>query len=46
MKVFTNVEDNGAHVTLQPGRRYFSLDAMGLENTVNNLRKFYKVIDL
>ena len=37
------VTTNGAHVTLQPGRRYSSLDAMGLVNPVVSLRMFNKV---
>ena len=43
MQVFTKVGFNGAHVTLQPGRRYSSLDAMGLVNPVVSLRMFNKV---
>lgn len=43
MQVFTRVGYHGAHVILEPGRRYSSLDAMGLENPVMSLRKFSKV---
>ena len=43
-QVFTKVGYNGAHVTLQPGRRYSSLDDIGLENPIISLRTFYKVI--
>lgn len=43
MHVFTRVGYHGAHVTLEPGRRYPSLDAMGLENPVLSFRKFYNV---
>lgn len=43
-QVFTKKGYNGAHVTLQPGRRYSSLDDIGLENPIISLRTFYKVI--
>ena len=43
-QVFTQVGYQGASVTLKPGRRYLTLDAMGLGNPVMSLRKFYKVI--
>ncbi|XP_073252314.1 development-specific protein S-like isoform X1 [Porites lutea] len=42
MQVFTKISFHGAHVTLHPGRRYSSLDAMGLVNPVVSLRIFNK----
>ena len=43
MQVFAKRGFRGAHVTLHPGRRYSSLDAMGLVNPVCSLRMFNKV---
>lgn len=43
-QAFTQVGYNGAHVILDPGRRYSSLVDMGLENPVMSLRTFDKVI--
>ena len=39
-QVFTQVGYHGAKVILEPGRRYTSLDAMGLENPVKSMRRF------
>ena len=39
MQVFTKVGYNGAHLTLEPGRRYSNLSAMGLENPIMSMRK-------
>lgn len=38
-QVFTEVGYHGAKVTLDPGRCYTSLDAMGLGNTVKSVRR-------
>jgi len=43
-KVFTQVGYHGTKATLQPGRSYSSLDAMGLANPVFSMRKFITVI--
>lgn len=43
-QVFSHAGYHGASVTLVPGRRYSSLNAMGLQNPVKSLRKFHKVI--
>ena len=40
LEVFTEKSYHGAKVTLDPGRRYTSLNAMGLENPVKSMRKF------
>lgn len=37
LQVFTKVGYHGAQVTLHPGRRYSSLDAMGLVNPVMSI---------
>ena len=39
-QVFTKVGYHGAKVFLDPGRRYASLDAMGLANPVKSMRRF------
>ncbi|KAJ7378928.1 hypothetical protein OS493_019623 [Desmophyllum pertusum] len=39
-QVFTHVNYHGAKVILQPGRRYTSPDAMGLDNPVQSMRRF------
>ena len=39
-QVFTRVNYQGAKVTLEPGRRYSSRDAMGLDNPVQSMRTF------
>lgn len=44
-QVFTKVGYHGATVVLDPGRRYTSLDAMGLGNPVKSLRKFPVVMN-
>ena len=38
-QVFTKVSYLGAKVTLKPGRRYTSLDSMGLGNYVKSMRR-------
>ena len=40
LEVFTEKGYHGAKVTLVPGRRYTSLDAMGLGNSVKSIRRF------
>ena len=39
-QVFTEKDYHGTKVFLVPGRRYTSLDAMGLENPVKSMRRF------
>jgi len=38
-QVFTQAGFHGAKVILEPGRRYASLDAMGLGNAVKSMRR-------
>ncbi|KAJ7378927.1 hypothetical protein OS493_019622 [Desmophyllum pertusum] len=41
-QVFTRVNYQGAKVTLEPGRRYTSPDAMGLDNPVQSMKRFHE----
>lgn len=39
-QVFTQVSYQGANTKLMPGRHYTSLDAMGLGNPVQSMKRF------